>query len=82
MGVSVPDFTDERSAMGLMAVQNLLSGLNCSGSEERLVDCNHDGLNVVPSGCNRAYVECIMEGRQNRTKLSVSFEGKGDRHAD
>ena len=58
---------NERPAEGV-PVQNLLSGLNCSGSEEKLADCDHDEVNVVPSGCSRAYVECIMEGRyQNRS---------------
>ena len=53
-------------------MQNLLSGLKCSGSEERLADCDHDGVNVATTGCSRAYVECKTEGRhQNRTKLSV-----------
>ena len=60
--ISGADFTDARPAEGV-SVPNLLSGLNCSGSEERLADCDHDGVNVVPTGCNRAFVQCITEGK-------------------
>ena len=45
-----------------LSVLSLLSGLNCSGSEERLADCDHDGINVVPTGCGRAYIECKSKG--------------------
>ena len=61
-------------------MHNLLSGFNCSGSEERLADCDHDRINALLTGCTQAHVDCIMEGRhQNR---SVSFDGKGDRNVD
>ena len=70
LGVSIPDFTDGRPARGVPA-QNLLSGLSCSGSEERLADCDHDGLNVVPTGCSRAYVQCKTEG-----KTRIEIEGR------
>ena len=43
-------------------VQNFLSGLNCSGSEERLADCDHDGVNIVTTGCLRAAVRCKSKG--------------------
>ena len=42
-------------------MQNLLSGLKCNhyGSEERLADCAHDGVDIVrSSGCARAFVIC------------------------
>ena len=45
-------------------MQNLLSGLNCSGSEERLADCDHDGVNIVTTGCLRAAVRCKKKGME------------------
>ena len=44
--------------------QALLSGLNCSGSEERLVDCDHDRVGVVPTACPHVTVRC----RNNETE--------------
>ena len=42
-----------------MNVQSLLAGVNCSGSERRLADCDHDGVGVIYSvGCQRAFVTC------------------------
>ena len=40
--------------------QSLLFGVNCSGSEKRLADCHHDGVDLGDtSGCKRAYVRCL-----------------------
>ena len=34
--------------------------MNCSGSEERLADCDHDGVDLGDTvGCERAYVRCL-----------------------
>ena len=42
-----------------MNVQSLLAGVNCSGSERRLTDCDHDGVGVARRvGCPRAFVTC------------------------
>ena len=42
-----------------MNVQSLLAGVNCSGSERRLTDCDHDGVGVTRRfGCPRAFVTC------------------------
>ena len=41
-------------------VQSLLSGVNCSGSEERLADCDHDGVDLGHTvACDRAFVRCL-----------------------
>ena len=45
-------------------LQALLSPLNCSGSEKRLVDCDHDGVGVAPTSCPRFTVIC----RNNETE--------------
>ena len=42
--------------------QALLSGLNCSGSEKRLVHCNHDRVGVAPTGCPHVTVRCRNKG--------------------
>ena len=40
--------------------QSLLSGVNCSGSEKRLADCHHDGVDLGDTrGCKWAYVRCL-----------------------
>ena len=40
----------------------LLSGIECSGSEERLADCSHDGVNLGDTeGCELAFVSCIRD---------------------
>ena len=44
--------------------QALLSPLNCSGSEKRLVDCDHDGVGVASTSCPRVTVRC----RNNETE--------------
>ena len=49
-------------------VQNLLSELNCSGSEERLADCDHNGVGMVPIGCSRATVKCKNKGMEECLK--------------
>ena len=42
--------------------QSLLSGVNCSGSEKRLADCHHDGVDLGDTrGCKRAYVRCLYK---------------------
>ena len=48
----------------LPKLQALLSPLNCSGSEKRLVDCDHDGVGVAPTSCLRVTVRC----RNNETE--------------
>ncbi|CAI7994213.1 Scavenger receptor cysteine-rich domain superfamily protein [Geodia barretti] len=41
-------------------LQSLLSGVNCSGSEKRLADCHHDGVDLADTtGCARAFVRCL-----------------------
>ena len=40
------------------SIQNLLADVNCSGSEKRVADCDHDGVGVVGVGCQRAFVTC------------------------
>ena len=42
--------------------QSLLSGVNCSGSEKRLADCHHDGVDLGETrGCKRAYIRCLYK---------------------
>ena len=42
--------------------QSLLSGVNCSGSEKRLADCHHNGVDLGETrGCKRAYVRCLYK---------------------
>jgi hypothetical protein len=43
-------------------LQSLLSGVNCSGSEKRLADCHHNGVDLVDTtGCARAFVRCLKQ---------------------
>ena len=43
-------------------LQTLLSGVNCSGSEKRLADCHHDGVDLADTtGCGRAFVRCLKQ---------------------
>ena len=43
-------------------LQSLLSGVNCSGSEKRLADCHHDGVDLADTtGCGRAFVRCLKQ---------------------
>ena len=43
-------------------VPYLLSGIDCSGSEERLADCSHDGVNLGDTeGCELAIVSCVRD---------------------
>ena len=58
-------------------VQNLLSGLNCSGSEERLADCDHDGVGTIFYGCLRAAVRCKSKGMEECWKGSQIPTGVG-----
>ena len=42
-------------------VQSLLSGVNCSGSEERLADCDHDGVDLTyTNGCSWDFVKYLQ----------------------
>ena len=71
-------FTEGRPAEDF-PVQNLLSGLNCSGLEERLADCDHDGVNIATTGCSRAYVECKAEGMNQNSECTVVVIYAGER---
>ena len=43
-------------------LQSLLSGVNCSGSEERLADCDHDGVDLGDTTlCAWAFVRCLKQ---------------------
>jgi hypothetical protein len=36
--------------------------VNCSGSEKRLADCHHDGVDLADTtGCGRAFVRCLKQ---------------------
>ena len=55
------DFSDsaESRPNTNISVQNILSGIKCSGTEKKLADCDHDGVTVVTrTGCPRAFVTC------------------------
>ena len=58
-------------------MQSLLSGVKCSGSEERLADCDHDGVGLGDTvGCERAYIRCLHKimvktGKRYCFKVSI-----------
>nr|CAB38028.1 scavenger receptor tyrosine kinase [Geodia cydonium] len=63
LGYAELEVTEKRPLMGDEArLQSLLSGVNCSGSEERLADCDHDGVDMGDTtGCARAFVRCLKQ---------------------
>ena len=63
MCFSTAETTEARPIMSDEArLQSLLSGVNCSGSEERLADCDHDGVDLGDTtGCARAFVRCLKQ---------------------
>ena len=53
-------------------VPYLLSGIDCSGSEERLADCSHDGVNLGDTeGCEQAFVNCIRDMSQGIVEVML-----------